>query len=61
MIRRIINFYSEGFSNMRLGKTLWLVVLVKLVVIFVVLRLFFMPDIPRSVRTFMERSQLRSI
>ncbi len=30
---------------MRLGKTLWLVVLVKLVVIFVVLRLFFMPDI----------------
>lgn len=45
MIRRIINFYSEGFSNMRLGKTLWLVVLVKLVVIFVVLRLFFMPDI----------------
>ncbi|WP_239480747.1 DUF4492 domain-containing protein [Marseilla massiliensis] len=45
MIKRIINFYYEGFSNMRTGKTLWLVVIVKLVVIFLVLKLFFMPDI----------------
>jgi hypothetical protein len=30
---------------MRTGKTLWLVVIVKLVVIFLVLKLFFMPDI----------------
>lgn len=45
MIKRIINFYYEGFSNMRTGKTLWLVVIVKLVVIFIVLKLFFMPDI----------------
>jgi hypothetical protein len=29
---------------MRLGKTLWLIVLVKLFVIFVVLKLFFFPD-----------------
>ena len=45
MIKRIINFYYVGFSNMRTGKTLWLVVIVKLVVIFLVLKLFFMPDI----------------
>lgn len=45
MIKRIINFYYEGFSNMRTGKILWLVVIVKLVVIFLVLKLFFMPDI----------------
>ena len=45
MIKRIINFYYEGFSNMRTGKTLWLVVIVKLIVIFLVLKLFFMPDI----------------
>ncbi len=45
MIKRIINFYYEGFTNMKTGKTLWLVVIVKLIVIFVVLKLFFMPDI----------------
>ncbi len=45
MIKRLINFYYEGFSDMKVGKTLWLVVIVKLIVIFVVLKLFFMPDI----------------
>ena len=45
MIKRIINFYKEGFANMKLGKTLWIVVLVKLAVIFLVIRTFFMPDI----------------
>lgn len=44
MIKRIIKFYIEGFSNMKLGKTLWLIVIVKLIIIFVVLKLFFMPD-----------------
>lgn len=39
--RRMINFYAEGFRNMRLGRTLWLIILIKLVVIFAVLRLFF--------------------
>lgn len=45
MIKRIINFYKEGFANMKLGKTLWIVVLVKLAVIFLVIKMFFMPDI----------------
>lgn len=39
--RGIIDFYTEGFRNMRLGRTLWFIILVKLVVIFAVLRLFF--------------------
>lgn len=30
---------------MKLGKTLWIVVLVKLAVIFLVIKMFFMPDI----------------
>lgn len=45
MIRQVINFYRDGFKSMRLGKTLWLVVIVKLVIIFVVIKLLFMPDI----------------
>lgn len=44
LILRVLRFYCDGFRNMRIGKTLWLVLLIKLFVIFFVLRLFFMPD-----------------
>lgn len=40
-IRGIYNFYRDGFQRMTLGRTLWCVILVKLVIIFVVLRVFF--------------------
>lgn len=44
-IHKVIDFYHEGFSKMETGKTLWLVIAVKLVVIFIILKLFFMPDV----------------
>ncbi len=44
VIRRVIDFYKEGFRNMDVGRVLWVVVLVKLFIIFIILRLFFMPD-----------------
>lgn len=43
-LRGIIQFYTDGFRNMRLGKVLWLVVLIKLFIIFFVLKLFFFPN-----------------
>ncbi len=43
MVRRIIRFYVTGFREMTLGRTLWLLILVKLFVLFAVLRLFFFP------------------
>ncbi len=43
-IQRILKLYYEGFRSMTLGRTLWLVILVKLFVIFVVLKVFFFPD-----------------
>lgn len=46
--RGIINFYAEGFRSMRLGRTLWAVILIKLLVIFAVLRLFFFPPTLRG-------------
>jgi hypothetical protein len=36
--------YYDGFRNMTLGRTLWAVILVKLLVIFAVLKLFFFPN-----------------
>ena len=43
-IHRIWNFYYDGFRSMTLGRTLWAVILVKLFIIFVVLKLFFFPN-----------------
>ena len=37
---RIFRFYVDGFRNMTLGKTLWTIILIKLFIMFFVLKLF---------------------
>lgn len=39
-IVRIYDFYAQGFRAMKLGKTLWGLIAIKLFVIFVVLKMF---------------------
>ena len=34
-------FYYQGFKSMTLGKTLWIIILIKLFIMFFVLKLFF--------------------
>ena len=44
MMRAIVaiyNFYVEGFRNMTWGRQLWWVILLKVVLLFLVLRVFF--------------------
>ena len=41
IFKRIGRFYIEGFRNMTWGRTLWLIIFLKLFVFFVVLRIFF--------------------
>ena len=36
--------YYDGFRNMTLGKTLWAIILIKLFIIFVILKIFFFPN-----------------
>ena len=45
VFKRIYRFYADGFRGMTVGRTLWLVIIIKLVVMFAVIRLLFMPDI----------------
>lgn len=40
----IWNFYVEGFRSMTLGRTLWLIIIVKLCIMFLVLKIFFFPN-----------------
>ena len=44
LIRKIFNFYVTGFKEMTIGKTLWILILVKLFIIFFILKLFFFPN-----------------
>ena len=43
-ITHIWHFYLEGFQAMTWGRTLWFIILVKLFILFFILRLFFFPD-----------------
>ncbi len=44
LLLKIFRFYYDGFKSMTLGKTLWTVILIKLAIIFFVLKLFFFPN-----------------
>ena len=41
---KVFHLYYDGFRSMKLGRTLWAIILIKLFVIFVVLKLFFFPN-----------------
>ena len=43
-VQRIAFFYLDGFRRMKLGRTLWAIILIKLLIMFGVLKLFFFPD-----------------
>ncbi len=41
---RVLDFYIDGFRRMTVGRTLWKVILIKLFIMFAVLKLFFFQD-----------------
>ena len=41
---KIYHFYRDGFKGMVLGKKLWAIILIKLFVMFAILKLFFFPN-----------------
>ncbi len=47
-LTKIVRFYADGFRGMTWGKTLWLIILIKLFIMFFVLRLFFFPNFLNS-------------
>ena len=44
LLTRIWNFCLDGFRSMTLGRTLWVIILLKLFVMFFILKMFFFPD-----------------
>ena len=42
---RLYRFYYEGFRNMSAwGKKVWIIIIIKLFIIFIILKIFFLPD-----------------
>ena len=41
---KVFDLYYDGFRSMKLGRTLWAVILIKLFIIFIVLKLLFVPN-----------------
>lgn len=40
-LKKVFRFYIDGFRAMTLGRTLWAIILLKLFIMFAVLKLFF--------------------
>jgi hypothetical protein len=48
-MKRIINFYISGFKNTSVhSRNLWLIILIKLFIIFFILKIFFFPNFLNS-------------
>ncbi len=45
LFRRVINLYVDGFRSMTVGRSLWAIIIIKLFIMFAVLKLFFFPDL----------------
>lgn len=48
VIKKVFRFYYDGFRSMTLGKTLWIIILIKLFIIFAILKIFFFPNFLNS-------------
>lgn len=41
---RVFHLYYDGFREMTVGKTLWLIIGIKLFIFFIIIKLLFFPD-----------------
>ncbi|MFZ5939340.1 MAG: DUF4492 domain-containing protein [Bacteroidota bacterium] len=57
IVKKVVRFYVEGFRTMTWGRQLWAIILIKLFIMFVILKLLFFPDLlKKNFATDEERS-----
>lgn len=57
ILKKIWDFYYNGFKEMTVGKALWIIIIIKLFILFFVLKLFFFKNDLREYKTPEEKSQ----
>lgn len=45
VFKRIYYFYVDGFRSMTIGRTLWLLIAIKVFILFAIIKLFFFPNV----------------
>ncbi len=55
--RKFFGMYSEGFRSMTVGRSLWVIIILKLIIIFAVLKVFFLPNMLGSYDTDEQKAQ----
>jgi hypothetical protein len=45
IIKKIFLFYYDGFKGMTIGRRLWTIILIKLFIMFIILKLIFFPNL----------------
>ena len=53
----VVEFYWDGFKSMEWGRVLWMIILIKLFIMFVVLRIFFFPRFLNQFETVFEKEE----
>jgi uncharacterized membrane protein len=48
MFKNFFQIFKEGFASMTIGRTLWVIVIIKLFIMFAILRVFFFPNFLNS-------------
>lgn len=56
LARKIWRLYADGFRQMTIGKTLWVIILIKLFVVFVIVKLLFFPNLLNQYSTDEEKA-----
>ena len=46
--RRVADLYTDGFRNMRVVRQLWALIILKLLIMFAILKVFFFPDVVKD-------------
>ncbi len=44
IFKSVFRFYYEGFKSMTVGRKLWLIIFIKLFIMFAILKIFFFPN-----------------
>ncbi len=44
-LKGIVDVYVDGFKNMTVGKKLWAIIFIKVIILFFVFKLFFFPNL----------------
>ncbi|MBO4977879.1 MAG: DUF4492 domain-containing protein [Muribaculaceae bacterium] len=44
-VKAVYSLYADGFRSMTVGRKLWALIIIKLIILFAILKVFFFPDI----------------